>query len=476
MFLNKKKTFWNQTLIYGVGFVLLRAISFLLLPLYTNLLSTAEAGWVFILYTILAFFNTIFSHGMDSSLLKFYNKGNQKQILTTSILYSVFYSLLISFILFIFYQFIVIRFFPTIGVNNQQIIGPILFILIADMLASRIITLIRLLNNPYYYLFISFVNIITSIVLNIYFIHTLRLGLVGVLYALMGVSFLQLLLLLPTLYQNFKFSLFNKDLLKKMICFSMPFLPASVFFIIIEMSDRWMLGWLSTIENVGLYGAGYKIGSLMLLIVRSFNLNWQPFYLNKDLQKPQKKFSSIGTNFILFLIFLCTILSICWPAIFNMNIGPYYIIGQQFGDGGFIIPIIGLSYIFYGIFILQMPPIYRLDKQNWVPVFWGIGAITNFCANLYLIPLYGIYGAAYGTLLAYVFMTFALLYKNYDWMFIKYNIFKLAIAIIISIIFYYLSTLVLTNMSLLLINIVYIILGIAYFTILLKRPYLKIIK
>ena len=35
--------FLNNSLIYGVGFVLLRGISFLLLPLYTNLLNTFDA-------------------------------------------------------------------------------------------------------------------------------------------------------------------------------------------------------------------------------------------------------------------------------------------------------------------------------------------------------------------------------------------------------------------------------------------------
>ena len=80
----QKEIFWNNTIVYGFGFIFLRAISFLLLPLYTNLLSAEEAGWVFILYTILAFLNTLYSHGMDSALLKFYNEDNK--ILFTSII------------------------------------------------------------------------------------------------------------------------------------------------------------------------------------------------------------------------------------------------------------------------------------------------------------------------------------------------------------------------------------------------------
>ena len=82
-----KNNFWGITVLYSVGFLALRAISFLLLPLYTNVLSTLEAGYVFILYTIIAFLNTLYNHGMDSSLLKFFKNNNESKVITTSMVY-----------------------------------------------------------------------------------------------------------------------------------------------------------------------------------------------------------------------------------------------------------------------------------------------------------------------------------------------------------------------------------------------------
>ena len=77
------KNFWNLTVTYGIGVILLRGISFLLLPLYTNLLSPEDAGKTFIFLTFLAFMNAQFSIGMDSSLLKYYN---QKNSISTSLI------------------------------------------------------------------------------------------------------------------------------------------------------------------------------------------------------------------------------------------------------------------------------------------------------------------------------------------------------------------------------------------------------
>ena len=62
-------SFFNISIIYGVGFFLLRSISFLLLPLYTNLLNTNDAGIVFIVYTVLAFLNVIISYSLLFLLL-----------------------------------------------------------------------------------------------------------------------------------------------------------------------------------------------------------------------------------------------------------------------------------------------------------------------------------------------------------------------------------------------------------------------
>ena len=88
-----KNNFWNNTFIYGIGFLLLRGISFFLLPVYTNLLSEFEAGTIFLIYTLLAFLNPVYAYGMNASLFKFYNNDrySQKETATTSF-YSLFNS------------------------------------------------------------------------------------------------------------------------------------------------------------------------------------------------------------------------------------------------------------------------------------------------------------------------------------------------------------------------------------------------
>jgi hypothetical protein len=119
---------------------------------------------------------------------------------------------------------------------------------------------------------------------------------------------------------------------------------------LIEVSDRWMLGWLGSLSDIGLYGAGYKIGSLILMVVLAFNLNWQPFYLKKN--QDSKYLEAVGSIFIVVLIFITTLLSSIWPTLIKINVFNFYVVGESFWLGGKVVPVVATSYFFYGVFIL----------------------------------------------------------------------------------------------------------------------------
>ncbi len=233
--------------------------------------------------------------------------------------------------------------------------------------------IVRLLEKPYYFLFVGLMNVVVSLFCNVFFIKELQLGLSGAVLSLVCVSLLQLFCLMPVVCSNFRMQLIDSRLFVKMLKFSLPFVPAALFFMLIELSDRWMIAWLSSVENVGLYGAGYKVGGFMLLLVRGFNLNWQPYYLKQEVSSCLKKFNLIGSTFIVVMIFFSVLLSVFWPILFNIKIGSLYFVGVDFWEGGAIIPIICVAYVFYGIFVLQMPSIYLKNKEGWVVVFWGVG-------------------------------------------------------------------------------------------------------
>ena len=70
----------------------------------------------------------------------------------------------------------------------------------------------------------------------------------------------------------------SKEVLKKVFNFSLPFVPAGLFTMIMELADRYLLEWLVGTSAVGIYSAGYKLGMFGLLMVMGFNMGWTPFF------------------------------------------------------------------------------------------------------------------------------------------------------------------------------------------------------
>ena len=88
------KSLFKQTLIYGLATVLPRMISFLLNPLYTEVLPKQEFADVSIVFAYLVFFNVVLSYGMETAFFRFYNqedtsnnelaKQNKKNVTSTT--------------------------------------------------------------------------------------------------------------------------------------------------------------------------------------------------------------------------------------------------------------------------------------------------------------------------------------------------------------------------------------------------------
>ena len=419
--MNIIKIFWKQSAIYGFGTFIVRAISFFLLPLYTNYFNQSEVGHIFLLFAFIAFCQIFYNHGLDSAFIKYYSTAsdNKNQYGNTLLISLYITSIILSILLIVTSEFISnkILFFP-----NSVWIYYCAAILFFDSTANRILTLLRIQNRSWFFLLINVSNVLITLVANFIFVIYLNLGISGILLGTLLGSIFKWIPLLPTSVRLLFEGTFSLKVYKKCLKFGLPFLPASFFYIIMEISDRYFILIFSNASEVGIYSIGYKIGSIAMLIIIAFNLGWQPFYnrLGKS-TNDIKTFSQIGSYFM-FLIMSISVLIIIWTPIFmKIKISGTHIIGENFWAAYEIIPFILFSYIIYALYIIHMPPMYILEKQNWAPLFRGIGALTNITLNLLLIPYYSIKGAAVATLISYLVMTFFIYYKSNQWMKIPYK-------------------------------------------------------
>ncbi len=429
------QSLFKSSIIYTIGTSIMRIMTFLLLPLYTNVLDSNGNFWYgnFVLViTFISFLRICYSHGIGDGFLKLYSESeDKKKIMSTYLIYVVFVftgiSSLILILDYIFPQF-----------NSDNLIGLlqsqtklILLIVMCDTLNFRIIDILRIKNYAAYHMFGQICGIITTLYFSLYFVKGKLMGLEGALLALFYGGLVTLLIFFPVFLKNIDFSNFSFKYVKKLVSLGLRFFPAVVFFMVMSLLDRYLLKFLliapiddpNYVNNlIGTYSVGAKLASIPLFLINAFNQGWQPFYLsNGDNIEAHKKYESVGTVFIIICLALSWFIAIVIPLISNLNL-PFSnipLIGKTYSNYNDIIPIMLLSHIFYSFYIIHMPAIYLCNKQNWSPIFRLTGAFTNIILNIILIPIYEIKGAAIATSVSYGLMFLFLFYKNRDWMPIK---------------------------------------------------------
>jgi O-antigen/teichoic acid export membrane protein len=228
-----------------------------------------------------------------------------------------------------------------------------------------------------------------------------------------------------------------------MLFFGITYLPASIASMIVQVIDVPIIRELTNDSTLGIYRANYKLGIFMMLFVAMFHYAWQPFFLTNAKEKNAKEiFAKVLSLFLIFTSFIWIVLSLFIDdfASYEFFAGRS-LIGQQYLEGTFIVPIILLAYIFHGLYINFIAGIYLEEKTKYLPIITGIGALINIVSNIILVPIYGIFGGAISTLLSYIFMAVGIFYVSQKFYKINYEynvIYKvLSIIFTVAILYYY---------------------------------------
>jgi O-antigen/teichoic acid export membrane protein len=140
--------------------------SFLLVPLYTDLLPKAAYGKVTIIFAWMIFFNVILAYGMETTFFRFYNNETDKKAVIETTTVSIFWSTL----LFLFPALLLKNYLADLsGIDVQYIIYTI-WILVLDALVIVPFSKLRAYQRPMIYAVIKIGNVVVNLSLNVFFL------------------------------------------------------------------------------------------------------------------------------------------------------------------------------------------------------------------------------------------------------------------------------------------------------------------
>jgi O-antigen/teichoic acid export membrane protein len=402
------KELFSHTAIYGIGIMLNKVLSFLLIPIYTYFFSPSDLGLYNLIQSLWLFIILIYVYGMETSFIRFFIDAKEDKIKTeiysTTLILISFTSLIFSIIIY----FLAGTISGFIGFENiekgKYLIKILSILLFFDTLSRFPLLLLRAELKAKIYFYISVVSLVINLALNVIFIVVLKLNIEAILYSyILSVIFTLVAgLFITKKFFSFKFS-FREA--KELVIYGNKFIYFGLFLLLIDVSDRFFLKYYFDESIVGIYSASYRLGTVMSLAISAFRFSWTPYFLNlSDNPENKKIIANTFTYFIFAGLFLFMFFAFFTEPLVKISIGGYSLLDPKYYGGLVIIPIILLSYFFSGLFAnLNVVPFYA--NKTSILFFVSLeGLVANVILNIILIPKFQMLGAAYSTLITYIFM------------------------------------------------------------------------
>jgi O-antigen/teichoic acid export membrane protein len=395
----------KETAIYGLSTVLGRLLNFLIVPLYANLLLPAENGVVANLYAYIAFAFVLFCYGMEAAYMRFVSSlesGDKRQNFTVPFLSLAVTS--VAFALLIHSGAGTIAAWVGVRPEHERLIRYAGWILCFDTLAVIPFASLRMDRKARVFAGLKLLNIGTNLLLNVLFLVVLRMNAEGILLANLIASVLTVTAMLGIIVRNLRFS-FPQGLYGQILRFGLPYVPAGLAGIAMQVIDRPIVRYLTNDATLGIYQLNYRLGIFMMLIVGMFDYAWRPFFLTHAKEPDAKPlFARVFTYFTLGMMTIFLLVSLFIDDIVRIHLFGRQFFPPAYWVGTFIVPWVLLAYVFTGAYVVFMVGVYLEKKTKYLPLISGLGAAINVAVNFLLIPRLGILGAALATLASYIVM------------------------------------------------------------------------
>lgn len=384
--------------VYGFGNVISKIIPLLMLPVVTRLMPNSEyIGISDLSNTIISFASSFALMGMYDAMYRlFFEKDNteyRKRVCSTALIITLCTSLFTFIVLVLLKDWLAQVFLGNksyayvvyisaiaalVGATNSVISAPtrmqnkrLLYILgntLSPVLSYSIS--IPMLLNGYYVIALPLAGVISAFTIEIFFGIANR--------------------------KWFSFFRFDKSIFKQLVIFGVPTIFNFTIYWIFNSSDKLMITNLIGIAAAGIYAVASKIGHISNLVYSAFSGGWQFFVYSTMNDENQVDSVSMVYEYLGTISFLATatLCSISYPLI-SILFSEEYISVYLVAPYLFLSPLILMLYQTGGIQLW-------IIKKTWPSSLILIcGAIVNIVLNYFLIPIWGIEGAAIATLMGY---------------------------------------------------------------------------
>lgn len=401
------RQFFKDSFLYGISSVVVQGIPILVLPVYVRLLSPREYGALEIITIFAAFVNLTVALEITQGFARLYpdarTEGDKREYASTALWFTLAAYGLFAGVALLFSRPL------TVTILHAAAWEDTLRVAIAATGVNGVYLLLqnqlRWQLKPLAYITASITYVGLSVSAGIFFILYYKTGVAGVFYG-------QIIGAIVAGYgawlfgrKNFAF-VFSRARCEEMLTFSLPLIPASISVIVAGYVDRIAIQNLMTMDDVGIYSAGFRVASIANILMAGIYFSLTPLiYQNYRKEKTPGEIARI------FTYFLCGTLPIVMGmALFSKEILWIFTTPSYYGAWS-IIPVLAVASVCSKMYIFA--PGLDIEKKTTTIALINIAAAAiNVVLNLLLIPHLGILGSALATLVSSVLLFFAYMHMS----------------------------------------------------------------
>jgi O-antigen/teichoic acid export membrane protein len=391
------KRLGRHSAIYGLGGLVSRILATLLLPLYTHYLPPGSYGRVELVTAATAVLSIVLQMGISSAFFRFYFDAKEEPARLTVIRTSFWFTMVMATLGLVLGLVFAGPVAHWIGLGHHaSLVRAGAVGLWAQTNYNQLTALFRVEERSAQYAVASVANVLLTVCAMVLFVAVFHWGAIGLIVGNFTGTLLVYVALLA--YRTEQLGLqFDRELFRGMQKFGLPLVPSALALWAINFVDRLFVAGYKGDAEVGVYSAAVKIASVITFAMFAFRTAWPAFAYSIDDDRDAKRtYSYVLTYLLVVASWIALGLGALAPWLTRAMTDPRY---QRADKGIALLAFAGAVYAGYTVLAIGSGRA-RKTQLNWVVT--GVGAAVNVGLILWLVPRYGMVGAAIATVAAYV--------------------------------------------------------------------------
>ena len=396
------KLFAQRVGLVGITNLIFSLRGLILIPILTKTLGADAYGvWSVIMVTI-SLLSPLALLGLTSAMIRFLAAEKDKRKIQEgfySVISVVFFAgLILSLIVFLLADSFAITILKDISAAPLIKIASVVILLQALDLAS--LEFFRAFGRMKKYSGLMLLQTVAEVGFVAYFVLA-GFGLLGAVVSLVISRGIVLLIGASYIFKEIGFRLPKFYGLEDYLKFGLPLVPTAMLGWITSSSDRYLIGFFSSSQMVGIYSAAYNIGAIIVFFGAPLQIILFPT-ISKLYEEGKEQEMNTYLAYSLKYFLLFTIPSLFGLCILSRQILLIMTRPEFVAQGSLVLPIVAVGALFSGLYSAIFAWILIVAKRTrLIFILVSFSALINLFLNILFIPVYGILAAAITTLIAY---------------------------------------------------------------------------